>query len=78
MSDKLSSPQTPAWSEWGNTDYVMTTAGKKPARVFRGDTGQWRLTRVGKKWFARDGQPRTEYVLQLPATFRGRTSQPVW
>ena len=25
---------------------------------------------MGRKWFARDGQPRTVYVLQLPAKFK--------
>ena len=54
----------------GHTDYVQTTTGRKPVRVFNGATGQWRTTATGKKWFARDGQPQTEYVLQLPAVFR--------
>ena len=49
----------------GNTDYVMTTQGERPVLVFDGASQRWRITRVGKKWFARDGQPRSEYVTEL-------------
>ena len=54
----------------GNTDYVETTRGWKPARTFDGATGRWRVTRVGRKWFGRAGMPRSEYVILLPAVFK--------
>ena len=54
----------------GNTDYVETTRGWKPARTFDGATGRWRITRVGRKWFGRAGMPRSEYVILLPCIFK--------
>ena len=53
----------------GNTDYVSTSRGPKPVRVFNGATGEWRVTRIGKNWFGRAGMPRSEYVIMLPAKF---------
>ena len=54
----------------GNTDYVETTRGWRPARTFDGATGRWRVTRVGRRWFGRAGMPRSEYVILLPAIFK--------
>ena len=61
----------------GNTDSVEVLVNrrgaqvreKRPVRVFRGDLAQWRITRLGTRWFARDGEPTRELVLQLPAIF---------
>ena len=69
----------------GNTDYVQVvrTDGQivsRPVRTFRGDLGSWRVTNLGRKWFARPGQPNSEYVLQIPVKFwetsRGRMDAP--
>ena len=63
----------------GNTDYVNVVRNdgrivSRPVRVFRGDLGSWRVTSLGMKWFARPGQPDSEYVLQTPVRF-GETSR---
>ena len=69
----------------GNTDYVnvVRTDGqivRRPVRTFRGDLGSWRVTNLGMKWFARPGQPNSEYVLQIHVklweTSRGRMDNP--
>ena len=56
----------------GNTDYLKTDArtkdGWRPIRTFSSASGEWRLTNLGKKYFAdHDGLP--EYVIRIPATF---------
>ena len=56
----------------GNTDYLKTDArskdGWRAIRTFKTATGEWRLTALGKKYFAdHDGLP--EYVIRIPATF---------
>ena len=56
----------------GNTDYLKTDArtkdGWRPIRTFNTSTGEWRLTALGKRYFAdHDGLP--EYVFRIPATF---------
>ena len=56
----------------GNTDYLKTDArtkdGWRAIRTFNTSTGEWRLTALGKRYFAdHDGLP--EYVIRIPATF---------
>ena len=56
----------------GNTDYLKTDArtkdGWRAIRTFNTGTGEWRLTALGKRYFAdHDGLP--EYVIRTPATF---------
>ncbi len=56
----------------GNTDYLKTDArtkdGWRSIRTFSTSTGEWRLTQLGKRYFAdHDGLP--EYVIHIPATF---------
>ena len=69
----------------GNRDYVNVVRGdgsvvSRPVRVFRGDLGSWRVTNVGKRWFARPGTVNSEYALQIPVEFweasRGRMDNP--
>ena len=36
-------------------------------RVFDGATGRWRITRLGKRWFAQN--ELTQFVVQLPCKF---------
>ena len=56
----------------GNTDYLKTDPrtkdGWRAIRTCNTATGEWRLTALGKKYFAdHDGLP--EYVIRIPATF---------
>ena len=56
----------------GNTDYLKTNArtrdGWRAIRTFSSASGEWRLTALGKRYFAdHDGLP--EYVLRIPARF---------
>ena len=56
----------------GNTDYLKTDArskdGWRAIRTFNTATGEWRLTALGKRYFAdHDGLPK--YVIRIPATF---------
>ena len=53
----------------GNTDYVATTRGPRPVRTFFGNSGEWRVTKLGTTWFGRAGVPQSEYVLLLPGKF---------
>ena len=56
----------------GNTDYLKTDArtkdGWRAIRTFNSGTGEWRLTALGKRWFA-DHDGWQEYVVRMPATF---------
>ena len=56
----------------GNTDYLKTNArtkdGWRAIRTFNTASGEWRLTALGKRYFAdHDGLP--EYVIRIPALF---------
>ena len=56
----------------GNTDYLKTHAGTKDgwraSRTFNTSSGEWRLTALGKRYYANfDGLP--EYVIRIPAIF---------
>ena len=56
----------------GSTDYLKTDArtkdGWRAIRTFNTSTGVWRLTALGKRYFAdHDGLP--EYVIRIPALF---------
>ena len=56
----------------GNTDYLKTDArskdGWRAIRTFNAASGTWRLTKLGKRYYAdMDGLP--EIVLRIPATF---------
>ena len=56
----------------GNTEYLKTGArtkdGWRPIHTFNTSAGEWRLTALGKRYFADDdGLP--EYVIRIPATF---------
>ena len=56
----------------GNTDYLKTDArskdGWRAIRTFNTSSGEWRLTALGKRYFAdHDGLP--EYVIRIPALF---------
>ena len=52
----------------GRSDVIDTNVGVRPARVFRGDLGTWRLTNLGKRYYASiDGL--SEYVWTLPVIF---------
>ena len=56
----------------GNTDYLKTDAqskdGWRPIRTFNTSTGEWRLTALGKRYYA-DVEGLPEVVLRLPVVF---------
>ena len=56
----------------GNTDYLKTDAptkdGWRAIRTFNAGTGEWRLTALGKRYFA-DHQLLPEIVIRIPAIF---------
>ena len=56
----------------GNTDYLKTDARTKdvwrPIRTFNTSSGEWRLTALGKRYFA-DHEGLPEYVIRIPALF---------
>ena len=52
----------------GRSDVIETNVGTRPLRVFRGDLGTWRLTELGKRYFASmDGL--SERVWKLPVIY---------
>ena len=56
----------------GNTDYLKTDArsgdGWRPIRTFNSATGEWRLTALGKRYYA-DMEGLPEVVMRLPVVF---------
>ena len=50
------------------SDYIETAAGKRKLRVFDGAKGTWRLTALGKRYYARNNPP-SEFVVKVPAKF---------
>ena len=51
----------------GNSDFIQTNRGRRPVRVFDARTGRWRLTWLGKCWFAQN--ELSQFVVQIPAKF---------
>ena len=56
----------------GNTDYLKTNArskdGWRAIRTFNTSTGEWRLTALGKRYYA-DFEGLPEYVIRIPAFY---------
>ena len=52
----------------GRSAYIMTPAGKRKIKTFDGTRGTWRLTPLGKRYYAQN-QPPPEMVVKLPAKF---------
>ena len=56
----------------GSADYLKTDArtkdGWRAIRTFNTSTGEWRLTTLGKRYFA-DHVGLPEYAIRIPATF---------
>ena len=61
----------------GNTDYLKTDArtedGWRAIRTFNTSTGEWRLTALGKRYFAdHDGLPAYVIPFRRPSTCTAR------
>ena len=56
----------------GNTDYLKADARSKDGwwaiRTFNAATGKWRLTALGKRYYA-DHEGLPEYVIRIPTIF---------
>ena len=52
----------------GASDWIETQAGRRRLRTFDGVRGTWRLSALGRSYFA-SRQPPSEFVLKLPAKF---------
>ena len=54
----------------GNTDYLKTDTrsrdGWRPIRTFNAATGEWRLTALGRRYYA-DHEGLPEYMIRTPA-----------